>query len=99
MSESIERISEMETIMEECGDAIASLSAQLNRMDALRDKMIRLFKYYGSKEWYEDRDLTLPDGMKAGVLSEDLVYDEIADVRDSAFHMMELAVDILKNRI
>ena len=37
--------------------------------------------------------------LKAGVLSEDLVYDEIVDARDASFRMLELATDILKNRI
>ncbi|MBO4363009.1 MAG: hypothetical protein J5912_01350 [Clostridia bacterium] len=33
------------------------------------------------------------------MLSEDAVYDEIEDVRDVAFRMLELATDILKNRV
>ena len=41
-------------------------------------------------------DLTLPEGFKAGVLSEDSVYDAIADLRDAAFDMLELGTDILK---
>ena len=35
----------------------------------------------------------------AGVLSEDSVYDQITEVRDAAIQMLELATDILKNRI
>ena len=61
--------------------------------------MIELFKYYGSEAWYEDREGKVPEGVKAGVLSEDLVYDAITNVRDTSFHMLELATDILKNRI
>ncbi len=34
-----------------------------------------------------------------GVLTEDLVYDVITDVRQAAFDMLELAADILRNRI
>ena len=95
----LNRIAEMEALLDECGKANAELSAQLAKTDALRDKTIRLFSYYGSPEWYADREAELPAGMKAGVLSEDLVYDEITEARDAAFHMLELATDILKDRI
>ena len=46
-----------------------------------------------------DRETALPPGTAAGVLSEDAVYDAITALRDEAFRMLELATDILKNRI
>ncbi len=95
----IERVKKMEAILDECRAATETLDAQLDRMDALRPEMMELFQYYGSEDWYQDREGELPDGVKAGVLSEDLAYDEITAIRDAAFHMLELATDILKNRI
>ena len=95
----VERIREMESILNECTAAAADLSAQLDRMEGLKDPMTRLFDYYGSEGWYEDREGELPADLRAGVLSEDLVYDQIMDVRDAAFRMLDLAADILKNRI
>ena len=95
----IERIREMEGYLNECTAATADLEAQLERMDGLGEGMTRLFAYYGSEAWYEDREGTLPPGIAAGVLSEDLVYDQITAVRDAAIRMLELATDILKNRI
>ncbi len=95
----IRRITEMEEILNKCAAATAELDAQLERMEALRGEMIRLFAYYGSEAWYEDREGELPAGMPAGVLSEDAVYDEVTAVRDAAIRMLELAADILKNRI
>ena len=89
----------MEAALDACHEATSALNARLDDMDALRERMIALFGYYGSEAWYADREAALPDGMKAGVLSEDLVYDEITAARDAAFHMLELATDILKNRI
>ena len=101
-----ERIGEMENIMNECSRAIGELSEQLDRLEALRGKMSALFDYYGSEDWYDDReawdavpDGEIPEGLTAGVLSEDLVYDEITEVRDLAFRMMESGTDILKNRL
>ena len=94
-----ERISEMEGYLNECTAATEALGAQLDRMEALREHMIRLFSYYGSEAWYEDRGAELPKDLPAGVLSEDLVYDQIMAAREAAFQMLELATDILKNRI
>ena len=94
-----DRITEMEGYLHECTAATAELSEQLDRMDALGDHMTRLFAYYGSEAWYADRGGELPPDVPAGVLSEDLVYDQITAIRDAAFHMLTLAADILKNRI
>lgn len=95
----VERVSGMETYLDECTSAVGDLSKQLDRIDALREEMGELFHYYGSEDWYEDRAKELPEGVKAGVLSEDAVYDLITDVRDASFRMLEIATDILKNRI
>ena len=99
MSSQLDRITEMENALDECVLAAQALDGELERMDALRNKMIILFSYYGSEQWYQDRETPLPATVKAGVLSEDSVYDLIAQVRDAAFHMLELSTDILKNRI
>ena len=95
----VERITEMEGFLNECTESTAGLSAQLDRMEACREQMTRLFAYYGSGDWYADREGDLPEGVRAGVLSEDLVYDQITAVRDAAIRMLELATDILKNRL
>ena len=95
----LQYIAEMEKILNECKAATSDLDAQLDRKEKLKDPMTRLFSYYGSEEWYMDIESELPEGMPAGVLSEDAVYDQITAVRDAAFRMLELSTDILKNRI
>ena len=95
----LQRIKEMEERLNRCTAATADLDRQLDRMEELREDMIRLFSYYGSEAWYEDREGELPENVPAGVLSEDLVYDQITAVRDAAFRMLDLSTDILKNRI
>ena len=95
----IGRIERMEAALDACHRATAALEARLCEMDALKADMTALFQYYGSEAWYADRESPVPDGVRAGVLSEDLVYDEITAVREAAIHMLELATDILKNRI
>ena len=95
----LQRIKEMEDRLNRCSAATTDLAVQLDRMEKLREDMILLFSYYGSESWYEDREGQLPADVPAGVLSEDLVYDQLEAVRDSAFRMLELSTDILKNRI
>ena len=95
----VERVTEMEGYLNECADATADLSRAIERMDSLGGKMTALFEYYGGESWYEDRQGDIPDGVAAGVLSEDAVYDQITAVRETAIKMLELATDILKNRI
>ena len=95
----LQRIREMEDRLNRCAAATADLDRQLDRMEELREDMIRLFSYYGSEDWYEDREGELPKDVPAGVLSEDLVYDQITAARDAAFRMLDLSSDILKNRI
>ena len=58
----IQRIREMEDRLNRCTAAAADLDTQLNRMEELREDMIRLFSYYGSEAWYEDREGELPEG-------------------------------------
>lgn len=99
MKKNLKRIEEMESYLEEVTKLNGELALKLQEVNEAREDMMKLFEYYGSEEWYEDRDLDLPEGTKAGVLSEDLVYDQITTLRDNAFEMLETATDILKNRI
>ena len=92
----LERISRMETYLDEVTALTTKLKEQLDAMKAAESHAKALFQYYGSEDWHADRDLTLPEGFKAGVLSEDSVYDAITDLRDAAFDMLELGTNILK---
>ena len=95
----IERVMKMESILNDCRKLTDSLAEKVADMEEIREPMIRLFEYYGSEEWFDDREAEIPGDVPAGVLSEDLVYDLITDLRDTAFQMLELSTDILKNRI
>ena len=95
----LERIARMERALDRSTAATAALGRALDEMEALREEMTALFHYYGSEDWFADRELTLPPGTKAGVLSEDLVYDEITAARDEALRMRSLATEILRDRL
>ena len=99
----VRRVNEMEKLLDECSEAVKELNGQLERMEQLKSGMMKLYKYYGSEKWHADREADekgeLPEDLKRGVLSEDLVYDNITDARDAAFKMLELGTEILRDRI
>ena len=97
--QALDRIARMESHLDETAALTAKLQEQLDAVKAAKDHAQALFQYYGSEDWHADRDLTLPEGVKAGVLSEDSVYDAITDLRDAAFQMLEMGTDILKTWI
>ena len=95
----LDRIARMESYLDDVTTLTTKLQEQLGAIKAVESRAKELFQYYGSEDWHADRDLTLPEGFKAGVLSEDSVYDAIAELRDAAFDMLELGTDILKTWI
>ena len=95
----LERISNMESHFDEVTVLTTKLQEQLDAMKGAKEHAQALFQYYGSEDWHADRDLTLPEGFKAGVLSEDSVYGTITELRDVAFQMLELGTSILKTWI
>ena len=99
----IERIEEMERCLDASRAAVDRLAEAFDAYEAVQKDYLKLNSYYGSSLWVNDYEADeagkLPASLKRGVLSEDAVYDEIAAVRDLSFRMLELATDILKNRV
>ena len=91
-----QRITEMEKIFNEISGITEEMTALLSRMEEGKESVSRLFRYYGSDEWFEDREGDLPEGIPAGVLSEDGVYDLLTLLREESFRMIENATDYLK---
>ena len=84
--EQIERITYMEQILDEATEAVSSLSEALKKYAAIQDKLQELIAYYSSKQWRQDFDDDsagkIPCDLKCGVLSEDAVYNLLADISD-----------------
>ena len=97
--QNLARITQMESYLDETTALTAKAQEQLDAIKAIREHAQALFQYYGSEDWHKDRDINLPGGFKAGVLSEDSVYDVITDLRNTAIQMLELGTDILKTWI
>ena len=75
----IERIIQMEHILQEAADTLGRLDALLERYAALQPQIADLGAYYGSQAWRDDfaSDAAglLPADLRRGVLSEDEVFD------------------------
>ena len=79
----IENITRMENRLNALQAAVNELSAAAEKYAALQADFDLLSEYYGSKQWFRDFDDSnsgkLPPDLPCGVLSEDAVYDLIAD--------------------
>lgn len=67
-------------------EAVAELSAALDKYQAAQEAIATLSAYYGSDEWKQDfaddEAGLLPTGLKRGVLSEDGIWNLLAEVRE-----------------
>lgn len=93
-TEAIERIQEMETILQEAKPVLARLDDALEDYSALRERLRTLARYYGSADWRADFAMDeaglLPKDLRRGVLSEDEVYDLLAEEEEIRGRMRTL---------
>lgn len=77
--EAIERIQEMEAILDRVTKVMDELESKLSELEEIQPDIQKLEKYYTGKAWKSDFKLDeegkLPSELKRGVLSEDGVYD------------------------
>ena len=90
----IERITRMETILNEAAAAAAALDRALDRWAAVQAGLAELEAYYSGGEWMRDFDDDsagkIPRDLRRGVLSEDAVYDLLTDRNRLLARMKEL---------
>ena len=81
----IERIEQMEKILDSLKEAIAQVNTAISRLRELGPQAMELDEYYGSQEWFDDlkadENGLLPKGLKRGVLSEDGIYDVLNEYK------------------
>ena len=87
----LERITHYEEILDKIDAAVSDLDRVLETFDAVQPLVRELDDYYGSDDWFSDRELRLPPGTKAGILSEDLLYDRFTDLHALAARMRRSA--------
>ena len=83
MNKQIERIQEMEVLMDECETGIKDFQKSLRKYSSLQKKIDQLEEYYFSPEWKKDYENDeagkIPQEIKRGVLSQDGIYDLLSE--------------------
>jgi hypothetical protein len=86
MMEQTERIRKMERCLDRASQAVMQLSAALEQYAEAQESMRELNSYYGSEEWKQDLAADeaglLPQDLRRGVLSEDGIWNVLADSRE-----------------
>ena len=89
-----ERINDMEQLMERASSAVINFSAALDKFVEAQQAIAALNDYYGSDEWKQDfaddEAGLLPADLKRGVLSEDGIWNLLADNRELMNRMGEV---------
>ncbi len=81
----IERIEKYENILNDVLDNINNLQTELIRFNKNKKNINLLNKYYGSKNWFKDKEAYENNKIpiiKAGVLSEDTVWNIQEEIND-----------------
>ena len=94
MMEQIVRIQEMEQHMNRASAAVMELSAALDKYVEAQQAIAVLSDYYGSDVWKQDfaddEAGRLPQDLKRGVLSEDGIWNLLADNRELLERLREV---------
>ena len=83
MEEQIERIEDMEGRMDRTWKAVRKLQTAIEQFDGVREDVEALSDYYENGCWRQDYEAdeagALPENLKRGVLSQDALYDLLAE--------------------
>ena len=95
----IERITRNEERLDNIIQSINKLEEALNEFKSNKRNMQLLNKYYGSSNWFKDKEVykkgKLKD-IKAGVLSEDAVWNMHEDISELVKEMEKIVKDYKK---
>lgn len=98
--EKYEHITKQETVMNQYKEMLGKLEELLCFFDGHRQDYRGLLEYYYSdqraQDLCDDEQGLIPKDLHRGVLSEDEIYDLLGDYRDTALHMMETALHMIK---
>lgn len=97
----IEHIKYMEQNLDEAAEAVSIFGEALEKYAAAQKQIQELDAYYGSEEWRRDFDDDaagkLPRSLKRGVLSEDGIYNLLAENRELQSRMQEILAEKVRN--
>lgn len=98
----IKRIDEMEKCLDTSIEKIKQFKEALKEYKKVQKQIKKISKYYGSKEWYKDFDDYNDkkiSNIKAGVLSEDGIYNVIMENKEIGKELNKLSKEILEEKI
>ena len=97
----IKRIEEMENSLDTSIEKIKQFEESLKEYKNIQKHIKKLSKYYGSKEWYKDFDdyNEKKINQKAGVLSEDGIYNLLMENKEIAQELDKISKKILEEKI
>ena len=76
--------------------AVKRFTGALDKWEEVQDDIVQLDKYYGSDVWRQDfaddEAGLLPEDLKRGVLSEDSIWNLLADCKELNERMRELGI-------
>lgn len=93
ITKEIKRIQENEEKLDKLTKIVNNLENSLNEFEEALSLLEELNEYYGSQEWFYDKELYEKgkiERVKAGVLSEDAVWNLITDVKYLEEKMKEI---------
>lgn len=97
--EQIERIRQMEQQFDKASAVTKGLSAALDKYLKAQKAIQMLNDYYGSDAWKQDfaddESERLPKDLKRGVLSEDAIWNLLADSHELNQRLQEIATKLL----
>ena len=88
-----EHITKNEELLDTINTTIANTNKALEEFKTLKEKIELLNKYYGSKDWFKDKEdfeAGKISNIKAGVLSEDAVWNINEELADTIKEMKEI---------
>ena len=88
-----EHITKNEELLDSISSTIANTNKALEEFKTRKEKIELLNKYYGSKDWFKDKEdfeAGKISNIKAGVLSEDAVWNINEELADTIKEMKEI---------
>ncbi len=88
-----ERIKENEERLDSINNSLHKLEEALKEFKSNKNNLKKLNKYYGSKNWFKDKDALETkkiQNIKAGVLSEDAVWNMNEEIEETIKEMNKI---------
>lgn len=95
-----QRIYEMEDILDQAIRKMDALEEKMAEYEAFQPEIRKLEAYYTSPQWKEDFAADeageYPENLKRGVLSEDGIWNVLADSHELDVRLSEMVTEVLR---